>query len=226
MWVGGCSDPRQLPPKLSRVPLPEGHPRVPLSVCPSAPLLWHSHPTCKAPASPVPDICTTRGVPCQPAAPCRGSIHTMLRGNRKPRDPALGCAPVSSPSLLCSHGGQDLPEQDPHRLGKSKAHGAQAAFTPWAASGSVQAAIPLAFHSRARGTRGSDGHAPPGPFLPRCSHAGACPGLHPQALQPPLHPHRLHPAMASWMRWALSCWGIANGDWPGVPGQGSLALTP
>lgn len=34
--VGECSDPWQPPPKLGRVPLPEGHPSVPLSFCPAA----------------------------------------------------------------------------------------------------------------------------------------------------------------------------------------------
>lgn len=136
-----------------------------------------------------------------------------------PPYPAHPCCAVN--------GGEDLPEQDPHRVGKSKAHGAQAAFAPRAVSGSVQAAIPLAFRSRARGTRGSDGHGPPGPFLPRCSHAGACPGLHPQALQPRRHGSLLRTRTGFILRWPAGCVGVCPaGALLMGTGQGSLGRGP
>lgn len=208
---------------------------IPLSLCPSVPLLLCSGtaipPTCKAPASPVPDICATRGVPCQPAAPCRGCIHTMLRGNCKPRDPALGCAPVSSPSLLCSQRRgrsaragptQSWKEQSPRSTGCLRSPGSE-----WLGSGSNSPCIsqPSPWHQGQRWPRSP--RTFPTKVLPCWGMPGAAsPGAAAlQARQPPPHPHRLHPAMASWMCWGLPCWGIANGDWPGVPGQGSLALT-
>lgn len=71
----------------------------------------------------------------------------MLGGNHRPGDPALGSAPVPSPSLLSTDGGEALPERDPCSLGKSKAQEAKAAFAPWVAGGSFQAALPLPFCS-------------------------------------------------------------------------------
>lgn len=55
-----------------------------------------------------------------------------------------------------------------------------------------------------------------GYILGRCSLAGTAASS---------TPARLHPSKAGWKRQSSPCWAIAAGDYPGVPGQGSPALT-
>lgn len=52
--------------------------------------------------------------------------------------------------------------------------------------------------------------------LGRCSLAGTAASS---------APARLRPSKASWMCRGLPCWAITAGDYPGVPRQGSPALT-
>lgn len=128
--VGRCSDPRQPP--------------VPLSVCPSAPLPLHSHPThMPSPCKPCPADLPSQGGPLPACSPVQGLYPHDAR--RKPQTWRPNPAP--SPSLPCTGGRDALPEWDPRSLGKSRAPGAHAAFALWAAGSSFQAALPLAFRS-------------------------------------------------------------------------------
>lgn len=231
-WVGGCSDPRQLPPKLSRVPLPEGHSPVPLSVCPTAPLLWHSHPThVQSPCKPCPGHLRNQGGPLPACSPVQGLYPHDAQRKPQTQRPSPGLCPRIQPILAVqSRRGrsaragptQSWKEQSPWSTGCLRSPGSE-----WLGSGSNSPCIlqPSPWHQGQRWPRSP--RTFPTKVLPCWGMPGAAsPGAAAsQARQPPPHPHRLHPAMASWMCWGLPCWGIANGDWPGVPGQGSLALT-